>query len=233
MKMRNLFFVLFGCSLAAAVEAASISFVAREGTMYTGDQLVSDTGGPPADGLDGEVFEQFLTYSPQLSSVYEEQTAFWDEGTQQLAGFTENATSHPYDAKATETVTWNYGAASWHVAGTAATNVSGATSIVERAPLIVPFTPPSSGGGDSYFSALEIMELEMAGADSAMRLYLDPNYDLNGVTKAQFQQDLLRLEAILAGYYSPPVPLPAPLGLLAAGAALTLWRGRRRTSGAS
>lgn len=239
MRRASMPFLLF-CTLCAILagswpgaRAESVLYNAREGSAYSGDLLESDSG-PPADpGLEGDTYVQTLTYSQMFTDLLQTAVVTWDENVETLAGFTDNAFSLPFSARASETILWTFGAGTWTSGLPDVVTFDGATGGVERTPLIVPLFAPPPGGGSSPLSELELMELRMAGVDAAFQQYLDPAYDLSMVTHEQLEQDLRRLEAILAGNYSPPpYPEPATTALLGAGAVLVFLqaRGRRRRS---
>lgn len=221
---------------APGVDAASQTYAAREGNLFAGVQLTADTGGPQSAGLEGDLFEQILSYTASFQGIYEEQTVTWDENTEQLVGFTENATSAAYTALESERVTWKFTSGDWAQMTTVATTIDGSTGLIERTPLVTPVIAPpggggggGGGGGSTPLTDLELMELEMTGFDYAMRQYLDPNYSLAGITREQLAADLARLEAVLAGNYTPPdVPEPGTWGLLAVGGLVMLATVRKR-----
>jgi len=221
---------------AASVFAGSQTYAAREGTLFAGTQLVSDSGTPIDPGSEGDLVDQIKSYEPMFESILEEQTVYWDDGTEQLIGFTENAFSLPYIALATETVTWKFQSGTWNIFGTVSVTTAGSTGGVERAPLVVPFVPPPNGGeggggGSTPLSDAELLELGLTGVEAAMRENLDPNWSLAGITREQLAADLARLESVLAGGYTPEVPEPSIVFMLAAGVLLLppLVRGRSRT----
>lgn len=212
-----------------AVHAESVLYNAREGSAYAGDLLESDSGPPTDPGLEGDTFVQTITYSQAFTDLLQTAVVTWDENVETLAGFTDNAFSLPFTARSSETILWTFMSGSWTSGLPDAVTFDGSTGGVERTPLIVPLFAPPPGGGSSLLTELELMELQMAGVDAAFQQYLDPAYDLSTVTHEQLEQDLRRLEAILAGNYSPPpYPEPATTALLGAGALLVLLRVRRR-----
>lgn len=222
----RLAYFMLACLPALPVHAGSQTYAAREGITFVGEQFVSDTGTPIDPGSEGDLVDQIKSYEPMFQRIFEEQTVFWDDGTEQLIGFTENAFSLPYTALATETVTWRFQGGTWNILDAVSVSITGSTGGVERAPLVVPLIPPptggggSEGGGSTPLSDAELQELALTGVEAAMRENLDPDWSLAGITREQLAADLARLESILAGGYTPEVPEPSSVLMLAAGALL-------------
>ncbi|MBI1396784.1 MAG: PEP-CTERM sorting domain-containing protein [Betaproteobacteria bacterium] len=218
----------FGIATSPAF-GETVVYAAREGSQYITDELVASSGEVPMFPVEGDTYEAVLSYMPTFADLLTMAAVTWDPNTEALEGFTENTSSLPYVAKQSETVSWLFTSGNWQTVNVSTVTTEGSTSVIERTPLVVPLiAPPAGNEGDAPLSAVEILELQMAGVDYAFQQYLDPNYDLSTVTRAQLQQDLLRLQDILAGNYTPPpYPEPGSVALLGVGLVALIWRIRR------
>jgi len=216
-----------------AASAATQQYAAHEETLYTGDHVIADSGSPIEPGSEGEIFLQFLSYSPMLGTSSVDSTVSWDEAIEQLVGFTQVTTVKEMEVKDTETVTWRFAADAWSPLTGDIVWKTLITTVFDRSPLLTPVVPEGGGGGgsgggeDPYPTPEQLQEMELAGVPDAACTYLGKcNNYLDGLTRDQYLRDMQAIEAILAGGYTP-TPLPTPLVLFASTLSVLLWRARR------